>query len=35
VLPENPKPEDIWLALNEKIEQLRQWKTAPTTWVIL
>lgn len=34
-IPTNPTPEDIWLALNEKIEQLRQWKTTPTTWVIL
>ena len=35
VLPENPTPEDVWLALNQKIQQVAQWQVTPTTWITL
>jgi hypothetical protein len=34
-IPENAKPEDIWLALNQKIQQVAQWQVTPTSWTIL
>lgn len=35
VLPQNPTPEDVWLALNQKIQQVAQWQVTPTMWVTL